>query len=122
MTSVPQLVERLASYHPRIRVNRIKRGEDRGQFRIHIVRSRRSKAASHFIEDDLVKPSGWALGFLAEVTYAGTRPNGSGLVGYEGTKSPEEIREELGWRAGRIPKSGVNPYHLPALEWLSGVR
>jgi hypothetical protein len=122
MTPVPQLVERLASYHPRIRVNRIQRGEDKGKFRIHIVRSRRSKTASHFIEGDLVKPSGWTLGFLAVVTYAGTRPNGSGKLGYEGTKSPEEIREELGWRAGRIPKSGVNPYHLPALEWLRGVR
>ena len=122
MASVPELVERLASYHPRIQVTRIKRGEGKGNFRIHVVRSRRSKTANHFIEDDLVKPAGWTLGFLAEATYAGTRPNGSGTLGYEGTKPPEEIRKELGWRAGRIPKSGVNQYHLPALEWLREVR
>ena len=122
MTSVPRLMERLASYHPRIRVTQIKRGSDSGQFKIHIARSRRSATASHFIEPDLVKPAGWALGFLAEATYRGTRPNGSGELGYRGTKSPEEIREELGWRSGPIPKRGTSYHHLPALEWLRRVR
>ena len=122
MANVPQLVERLASYHPRIRVTRIKRGEGKGKFRIHVTRSRRSQDATRFIEPDLVKTAGWTLGFLADYFHAGTRPNGCGRLGDAGTKPPEAVREELGWRAGRIPKSGVNPYHLPALEWLREVR
>ena len=122
MASVPELVERLAAYHPRMRVTRIKRGNDKGKFRIHVTKSRRSKAANHFIEPDAVATPGAALGVLAEYFYAGTRPNGCGNHGYEGTKPPEQVREELGWRAGRIPKSGVNQYHLPALEWLREVR
>jgi len=113
-----QAIERLADFHPNIRVTPIQRGEHRGQFKIHIVRSRRSRAASHFIETDPVKPSSSTLGFLAAVTYAGTRPNGSGNLGYRGTKSPEEIREELGW-TGPVPKRGASPHYESALRWLS---
>ena len=116
-----QAIERLAAFHPNIRVTPIQRGEHRGQFKIHIVRSRRSRAASHFIETDPVKPSSSTLGFLAAVTYAGTRRNGSGQLGYRGTKSPEEIREELGW-TGPVPKRGASPHYESALRWLSQER
>jgi hypothetical protein len=116
-----QAVAALAAYHPRIRLQPIKRGSKKGWYIIHLNYPAAKRARRDgWDEDPLASTAGGTLGFLAHVTWleaVGLSGNG----GWYGTKDPDTIQQELGWK-GPVPRQGVSGWHIEALEWLAGQR
>ena len=113
-----QAIERLAGYHPKIRVTPIQRGENRGMYRVRNLRGRGAKGPTHWVMGDRIMTAGGCLAYLAWVTHNGLTPKWPAVhVGYEATRAPQEIREAVAWR-GRLPKRGVSIHHERALEWM----